>query len=144
MSDAIKIYVPREAAAVSLGADEVAERIASAAKKSKADVAIIRNGSWGITWLEPMVEVSIDGQRIAFHQDAIGIGAAITFIGVAGDVFLFAGRVGDGLPFDAGRKPGAAPSSEPRCLDLFKDMGCTCVECFSQTGEAAVRLVFIE
>lgn len=66
MSDAIKVYVPREAAAVSLGADEVAERIASAAKKSKADVAIIRNGSWGITWLEPMVEVSIDGQRIAY------------------------------------------------------------------------------
>jgi len=66
MSDAIKVYVPRETAAVSLGADEVATRIAAAAKKSKADVEIIRNGSWGITWLEPMVEVSIDGQRIAY------------------------------------------------------------------------------
>jgi len=66
MSDAIKVYVPRETAAVSLGADEVATRIAAAAKKNKADVEIIRNGSWGITWLEPMVEVSIDGQRIAY------------------------------------------------------------------------------
>ncbi len=72
MSDSIKVYVPREAAAVSMGADEVAERIASAAKKSKADVAIIRNGSWGITWLEPMVEVSIDGQRIAYGPVAPG------------------------------------------------------------------------
>ncbi len=85
MSDAIKVYVPREAAAVSLGADEVAERIASAAKKSKADVAIIRNGSWGITWLEPMVEVSIDGQRIAYGpvapEDVDGLVAAGFFEG---------------------------------------------------------------
>lgn len=66
MSDAIKVYVPQETAAVSLGADEVAARIGAAAKKDKADVEIIRNGSWGITWLEPMVEVSIDGQRIAY------------------------------------------------------------------------------
>ncbi len=66
MSDAIKVYVPRETAAVSLGADEVATRIAAAAKKNKAHVEIIRNGSWGITWLEPMLEVSIDGQRIAY------------------------------------------------------------------------------
>ncbi len=85
MNDAIKVYVPREAAAVSLGADEVAERIASAAKKSKADVAIIRNGSWGITWLEPMVEVSIDGQRIAYGpvapEDVDGIVSAGFFEG---------------------------------------------------------------
>ena len=85
MSDAIKVYVPREAAAVSMGADEVAERIASAAKKSKADVAIIRNGSWGITWLEPMVEVSIDGQRIAYGpvapEDVDGLVAAGFFEG---------------------------------------------------------------
>jgi formate dehydrogenase iron-sulfur subunit len=66
MSDAIKVYVPRETAAVSLGADEVATRIAAAAKKSKTNVEIIRNGSWGITWLEPLVEVSVDGQRIAY------------------------------------------------------------------------------
>ena len=49
MNDAIKVYVPREAAAVSLGANEVAERIVSAAKKTKIEVEIIRNGSWGIT-----------------------------------------------------------------------------------------------
>jgi formate dehydrogenase iron-sulfur subunit len=66
MSDAIKVYVPRETAAISLGADEVATRIAAVAKKNKVNVEIIRNGSWGVTWLEPMVEVSIDGQRIAY------------------------------------------------------------------------------
>jgi formate dehydrogenase iron-sulfur subunit len=66
MSGASRIYVPREAAAVSLGADEIAERIAAAAAKSKPDVQLVRNGSWGITWLEPMVEVEVDGQRIAY------------------------------------------------------------------------------
>ncbi len=66
MSAAIRIYVPREAAAVSLGADEVAERIAAAAKKQKTAVEIVRNGSWGVTWLEPMVEVAVDDQRIAY------------------------------------------------------------------------------
>ncbi len=66
MNEVITVYVPREAAAVSLGADEVAGRIAAAADKHESEVQIVRNGSWGITWLEPMVEVSVNGQRIAY------------------------------------------------------------------------------
>jgi formate dehydrogenase iron-sulfur subunit len=85
MSGASKIYVPREAAAVSLGADEVAELIAAAAAKSNADVQIVRNGSWGITWLEPMVEVAVDGQRFAYGpvtpDDVDGLIAAGLFDG---------------------------------------------------------------
>ena len=61
-----KIYVPRETAAVSVGADEVALAIAQAAKKGAADIELIRNGSWGATWLEPLVEVEVDGTRIAY------------------------------------------------------------------------------
>ena len=61
-----KIYVPRETAAVSVGADEVALAIAQAAKKDAADIELIRNGSWGATWLEPLVEVEVDGTRIAY------------------------------------------------------------------------------
>jgi formate dehydrogenase iron-sulfur subunit len=57
-----KIYVPRETAAISDGADEVALAIAQAAKKAGA----IRNGSWGASWLEPLVEVEVDGARIAY------------------------------------------------------------------------------
>jgi len=66
VSDAITVYVPRETAAISLGADEVAERVATAAAATGQAVHIVRNGSWGVTWLEPMIEVSIDGQRIAY------------------------------------------------------------------------------
>ena len=60
------VYVPREAAAVSLGADEVAERLAAAAAQNGADVQVVRNGSRGMTWLEPMVEVAVNGERIAY------------------------------------------------------------------------------
>jgi len=61
-----KIYVPRETAAVSVGADEVALAIAQVSKKSGTDIELIRNGSWGASWLEPMVEVEVDGARIAY------------------------------------------------------------------------------
>jgi len=61
-----KIYVPRETAAVSVGADEVALAIAQVAKKTGTDVELIRNGSWGASWLEPLVEVEVGGARIAY------------------------------------------------------------------------------
>jgi len=57
----IRVYVPRETAAVSLGADEVAEKIAAL-----KNVELIRNGSWGASWLEPLVEVVVDGKRISY------------------------------------------------------------------------------
>ncbi len=61
-----RIYVPRETAAISVGADDVAITIARYAKENHADIELIRNGSWGATWLEPMVEVVVDEQRIAY------------------------------------------------------------------------------
>ena len=66
----IKIYVPRETAAISVGADDVAITIARYAKESGDNIELIRNGSWGATWLEPMVEVEVDGTRIAYGNVA--------------------------------------------------------------------------
>ena len=61
-----KIYVPRETAAVSVGADDVALEVARVAKKTGTDIELIRNGSWGASWLEPLLEVEVDGVRIAY------------------------------------------------------------------------------
>ena len=61
-----KIYIPRETSAVSVGADEVAIEIAREAKRTGARIELIRNGSWGATWLEPLVEVEVGGTRIAY------------------------------------------------------------------------------
>ncbi len=62
----IKVYVPRDAAALSVGADEVAQTLESAIKLRKLDAKIIRTGSRGMMWLEPLVEVDVNGTRIAY------------------------------------------------------------------------------
>jgi formate dehydrogenase iron-sulfur subunit len=67
---ATRVYVPRETSAISVGADEVAIAIAREAKRTGTPVELIRNGSWGATWLEPLVEVQVDSKRIAYGNVA--------------------------------------------------------------------------
>jgi formate dehydrogenase iron-sulfur subunit len=63
---AVKVYVPCDAAAVAVGADDTAHAIAAEARKRKLDVQIVRNGSRGMLWLEPLVEVVTAAGRIAY------------------------------------------------------------------------------
>ncbi|MBC7392580.1 MAG: formate dehydrogenase, partial [Variovorax sp.] len=56
--NAVTVYVPRDAAALAVGADRVARRIADEAQMRGLDVHIVRNGSRGLMWLEPLVEVA--------------------------------------------------------------------------------------
>jgi len=60
------VYIPRDASALSLGAEAVARAIASQAQARKLDIKIVRNGSRGLYWLEPMVEVTTPAGRIAY------------------------------------------------------------------------------
>ncbi|MFT3730101.1 MAG: NADH-quinone oxidoreductase subunit NuoF [Hyphomicrobium sp.] len=62
----IRVFVPRDAAALSVGADEVAAAIGSEAKSRKLDIQIVRNGSRGMLYLEPLVEVELPGGRVAY------------------------------------------------------------------------------
>lgn len=62
----ITVYVPRDAAALSVGADEVAVAIAAEAKKQNKPVKIVRNGSRGMLYLEPLVEVETAKGRVAY------------------------------------------------------------------------------
>src|SRR6056300_138029 len=63
---AVKIFVPIDSTSLSLGADDVADLIAATAKKRNIDITIIRNGSRGMFWLEPLVEVETDDGRLAY------------------------------------------------------------------------------
>jgi len=63
---AVKIYVPLDSAAVAMGADEVAAAIAHEATANGEAVEVIRNGSRGMHWLEPLVEVEVGDQRIGY------------------------------------------------------------------------------
>jgi len=62
----IKVYVPRDATALSLGADAVARAITAEAARRGADVQVVRNGSRGMFWLEPLVEVATPAGRQAY------------------------------------------------------------------------------
>ncbi|KUL93119.1 formate dehydrogenase [Bosea sp. WAO] len=66
MSEAIRIYVPVDAAALSVGAEAVAQAIAQEAQARGIAVDLIRNGSRGMLWLEPLIEVETTGGRIAY------------------------------------------------------------------------------
>jgi formate dehydrogenase iron-sulfur subunit len=63
---AVTVYVPCDAAALSAGADEVAREIATAASARGESVRIVRNGSRGLLWLEPLVEVHTAAGRFAY------------------------------------------------------------------------------
>ncbi len=62
----MKIFVPRDAAAKALGADAVAAAVAAEAARRGLDVTVVRNGSRGMVWLEPLVEVETATGRLAF------------------------------------------------------------------------------
>jgi formate dehydrogenase iron-sulfur subunit len=63
---AIRIYVPGDAVAVACGADEVAAALSASATKRSIAIEIIRNGSRGMHWLEPMLEIATAKGRIAY------------------------------------------------------------------------------
>ncbi len=63
---AVTIFVPRDSTALALGADEVAAAIAAEAGKRQIDIQLVRNGSRGLFWLEPLVEVAVGGTRVAY------------------------------------------------------------------------------
>ncbi len=62
----IRIYVPIDSTALSLGAERVATAIAAEAARRDIAIELVRNGSRGAFWLEPMVEVQTPAGRMAY------------------------------------------------------------------------------
>ncbi|MCJ9752113.1 NADH-quinone oxidoreductase subunit NuoF [Neorhizobium sp. BETTINA12A] len=62
----VTIFVPRDAAALALGAEKVANAIAQEIAARGLDAKVVRNGSRGMFWLEPLIEVSTEHGRIAY------------------------------------------------------------------------------
>ncbi|MBF9041774.1 formate dehydrogenase [Rhodobacterales bacterium HKCCE4037] len=67
----MKVWVPRDAAAKALGADAVADAFKAAGAE------VVRNGSRGMIWLEPLVEVERDGVRVGYGNATVEDVAAI-------------------------------------------------------------------
>ena len=68
MSDSIRIFIPQDSAALSVGANDVAEQFVESLARNyqRENVEIIRNGSRGLFWLEPMIEVETVQGRVAY------------------------------------------------------------------------------
>ncbi len=62
----VKVYVPCDAAALSVGADAVARAMTEQINSRHLDLTVVRNGSRGLFWLEPLVEVDTPRGRVAY------------------------------------------------------------------------------
>jgi formate dehydrogenase iron-sulfur subunit len=61
-----RIYIPCDSSALALGADHVARALVSEATKRGVEIEVVRNGSRGLLWLEPLVEVETPAGRIGY------------------------------------------------------------------------------
>ena len=97
--DILTLYVPRDAAALAVGADEVAAAIASAAQRSGRPFRLVRNGSRGMHWLEPLVEVATPEGRVGYGgvtvEDVPSLMAAI----LGGDAHMLGVGLVEEIPF---------------------------------------------
>ncbi|GAC1306319.1 MAG: NADH-quinone oxidoreductase subunit NuoF [Steroidobacteraceae bacterium] len=62
----IKVFVSRDSAALSVGAEETAQAIAVEAERRGLPIELVRTGSRGLLWLEPLVEVATVAGRVAY------------------------------------------------------------------------------
>jgi formate dehydrogenase iron-sulfur subunit len=73
----MRIYVPSDTSALSVGAEEVAAALTA----GLPDATVVRNGSRGLMWLEPLVELETPLGRVAYGPvspaDAPSVAAAI-------------------------------------------------------------------
>ncbi len=68
----LRLYIPIDAGALAVGAEEVATAIVAAAARHNVAVDMVRNGSRGLYWLEPLVEVETAAGRVAYGPVAPG------------------------------------------------------------------------
>src|SRR3954465_14752083 len=73
----MRIFVPRDAGAIAVGADDVVAALEQAADKRGLPIQIVRNGSRGLYWLEPMVEVATVKGRVAYGPGAPAEGPSL-------------------------------------------------------------------
>jgi formate dehydrogenase iron-sulfur subunit len=66
MSATLTLYVPRDSAALAVGADAVADALHGEALAHGVELTLVRNGSRGLLWLETLVEVATPDGRVAY------------------------------------------------------------------------------
>lgn len=145
----MKVFVPLDSAAVALGADKLAEAIVAQGAARGVAVQVVRNGSRGMVWLEPLVEVVTDAGRLGFgpmtladvpglfgdlsaHPKALGLVEELPWM--KGQTRLTFARVGviDPLSLDDYRAHGGL-------VGLERAKGMTKAEIVAEVTESGLR-----
>ena len=110
MSAAVRVFVPRDAAALAVGADEVADALVAHAAARGLRIELVRNGSRGLFWLEPLVEVATPAGRIAYGPVAADDVPGLLDAGLpAGGAHALRLGPTDAIPYLARRRPAQPP-----------------------------------
>ena len=68
----VRVFVPADLSALSVGADLVADAIRDEARRRGLEIEMVRTGSRGLFWLEPLVEVETAAGRVGYGPVAPG------------------------------------------------------------------------
>jgi formate dehydrogenase iron-sulfur subunit len=68
----VRVFVPADSSALSVGSDRVADAIRDEGRRRGVDIELVRTGSRGLFWLEPLVEVETDAGRVGYGPVAPG------------------------------------------------------------------------
>jgi formate dehydrogenase iron-sulfur subunit len=122
-----RIYVPIDSTALSLGADKVAKAIAAEAAKRGIAIELVRNGSRGAFFLEPLVEVQTPAGRVAYGPVQPKDVAALFDAGfVTGGRHLLSLGLTDGIPYLKNQERLTSARigiTDPLSLDDYVDHG---------------------
>jgi len=80
----VRLFVSRDATSRALGAEAVARALADEAARRGLALALVRTGSRGLFWLEPLVEVDTPAGRIAYGPVAPADAPALLDAAAAG------------------------------------------------------------
>ena len=124
---ALRVFVPRDATACALGADAVATAIIAQAGERGLEVELIRNGSRGAFWLEPLVEAETADGRMAWGPVGVADVPGLFEAGFpdAADHALALGPV-DGIHWLASQQRltfARAGRGDPLSLDDYRALG---------------------
>jgi len=123
----LRVFVPQDTTAIALGADIVADAIASQASASDVELVMVRNGSRGAFWLEPLVEIECDGARLCYGQveaaDVAGLLQAVATDPESHPRYL--GTI-DTIPWLASQQRltfARAGEGDPLCVQSYRKLG---------------------
>ncbi|MCP4047215.1 MAG: formate dehydrogenase [Gammaproteobacteria bacterium] len=123
----VKVFIPGDTTACALGADKVVAEVISQAQNRGLEVDVIRNGSRGAFWLEPLLEIETDDGRITFGPMTPGDVTGLFEAGFPRDCehHLRLGHVEDieWLSRQDRLTFARAGTTEPLCLQDYKQHG---------------------